>query len=110
MKVKVFYGILTENPDKIQIQEFDGVGGSYPNADPYFTFTYNSDGILPTGLTVIIINHSGRTLHVASNSSLPQKMYSRETTGLSTQIGINNGCSGTFVHLGDNYYKLINYN
>lgn len=25
MKVKVFYGILTENPDKIQIQEFDGV-------------------------------------------------------------------------------------
>lgn len=24
MKVKVFYAILTENPDKIQVQEFDG--------------------------------------------------------------------------------------
>ncbi len=24
MKTKIFYGILTENPDKIQIQEFEG--------------------------------------------------------------------------------------
>ena len=85
---------------------FDGIG-SYPNADPYFTFTYSSNDILPTGLTVIIINHSGRTLHVASNSSLPQKMYNI-TAGLSNQILINNGCNGTFVHLGDNYYKMIN--
>lgn len=87
---------------------FDGVGGSYPNEDPYFTFTYNQNDLLPTGLTVIIINHSHRTLHVASNRSLPQKMYHINGTGLN-QIEIENGHNGTFVHLGDNYYKLIHY-
>ena len=93
---------------------FDGVGGSHPNEDPYFTFiyTYNENDIshtdiLPTGLTVIIINHSGRKLHVAANRKLPTRMYNRDTTNLSPEIVIDNGHSGTFVHLGDNYYKLI---
>ena len=85
---------------------FDGVGGKYSDVDPYFTFTYSSTDILPTGLTVIIINHSGRTLHVAAHRKLQERMYNR-TGGLSTQIVINNGSSATFVHLGDNYYKLI---
>ena len=87
---------------------FDDVGGSYPNVDPYFTFTYNPDDILPTGLTVIIINHSHRTLHVAAHRSLQQKMYYFNGTGLN-QIEIEIGHNGTFVHLGDNYYKLIHY-
>ena len=93
---------------------FDGVEGEYSNVDPYFTFiyTYNSTDMsltdtLPTGLTVIIINHSGRKLHVAAHRSLPQRMYNRDTTNLSTEIVIDNGRSATFVHLGDNYYKLI---
>ena len=87
---------------------FDGVGGKYSNVDPYFTFIFDLDkDTLPTGLTVIIINHSGRKLHVAANSKLPQKMYNRDTTNLSTEIVIENGRSATFVHLGDNYYKLI---
>ena len=86
---------------------FDGVGGKYSNVDPYFTFTYSSTDILPTGLTVIIINHSGRKLHVAAHRSLPNRMYNLTATGLSTEIVIENGRSATFVHLGDNYYKLI---
>ena len=86
---------------------FDGVGGKYSNVDPYFTFTYSSTDILPTGLTVIIINHSGRKLHVAAHRKLPERMYNLTTTGLSTEIVIENGRSATFVHLGDNYYKLI---
>ena len=86
---------------------FDGVGGKYSNVDPYFTFTYSSTDILPTGLTVIIINHSGRKLHVAAHRKLPERMYNLTATGLSTEIVIENGRSATFVHLGDNYYKLI---
>ena len=93
---------------------FDGVGGSYPNADPYFTFIYTykqndilHTDILPTGLTVIIINHSSRKLHVAVHRKLPQLMYNINATGLSGEIVIDNGHSATFVHLGDNYYKLI---
>ena len=87
---------------------FDGVGGKYSNVDPYFTFTYSSTDILPTGLTVIIINHSGRKLHVAAHRKLPERMYNLTATGLSTEIVIENGHSATFVHLGDNYYKMIN--
>ena len=86
---------------------FDGVGGKYSNVDPYFTFTYDSTDILPTGLTVIIINHSGRKLHVAAHRKLPERMYNLTATGLSTEIVIENGRSATFVHLGDNYYKLL---
>ena len=86
---------------------FDGVEGKYSNADPYFTFTYSSTDILPTGLTVIIINHSGRKLHAAAYRSLPPRMYNLTATELSTEIVIENGRSATFVHLGDNYYKLI---
>ena len=33
--------------------------------------------------------------------------YKKQKHGLSTEIVIENGRSATFVHLGDNYYKLI---
>ena len=89
------------------------ITSGYNSKDAFFAFTYYTSDRLPIGLEVVIINHTGRTLHivtkVAQNGSLESKLYTRNSTSTTNRISLENGCVTSFVHIGDNYWKQLHY-
>jgi len=80
---------------------------SYSNQDGYFTFLYYTSEQLPLGTEVVIINHTGRTLHVAAHRSLPYNMYPRNSANATNKIDIGNGQVSSFVCIGGNTFKQL---